>query len=241
MPRLPAATSPSRSRRARKLFENEPQWSKSTARRSFSAARAAAAPVGAVADPLVPGLEPVEAGGEEPGHRRRDQQVVEVALGLVDDPAPTPRRRPSAGRPRSSTRPGARVDEDRPRPAEVAAEAPAHARRRSIRSARPRRRAPRRRAGCRAPAGRSRLRRAPPARGCRCAGRSSSWRCSRSRAGAHQDRSRISSTQEWEMFQSSDMSWSSQSIEVETLASSSHGSAARSSSPGRARCTPRSR
>ena len=36
----------------------------------------------------------------------------------------------------------------------------------------------------------------------------------------HQARPRISSTQEWEMFQSSDMSWSSQSIEVETFANS---------------------
>ena len=44
--------------------------------------------VGAVADHLVPGLEPVEAGGEEPRHRGRDQQVVEVALGLGDDPVP---------------------------------------------------------------------------------------------------------------------------------------------------------
>ncbi len=50
----------------------------------------------------------------------------------------------------------------------------------------------------------------------------------------------ISSSQSREMFQSSLMSWSSQSIETETRRRAS-GSAAPPSSRGRARCTPRSR
>src|SRR6202012_1687181 len=44
--------------------------------------------LGTVAGALVPGLEAVEPGGEEPGDGGGDQQVVEVALGLVDDPGP---------------------------------------------------------------------------------------------------------------------------------------------------------
>src|ERR1700750_714671 len=45
-------------------------------------------PPGAVAEPLVPGLEPVEGGGEDPGHRGGDQQVVEVAGRVLQDTLP---------------------------------------------------------------------------------------------------------------------------------------------------------
>src|SRR3954447_20264432 len=82
---------------------------------------------GTVAEPLVPGLEPVEGGGEEPGDGGRDEQVVEVAARAVDDPLPlfVVADRPPVP---LEDRPGPGVDEDRPGAAEVAAEAPAGAR-----------------------------------------------------------------------------------------------------------------
>src|SRR5207253_3160882 len=75
---------------------------------------------------LVPGLETVEGRGEEPGDRGADQQVVEVAFAVLDDPFPLfvvdDRPPPVLQHPR---RP--RVYEDRTGAAEVAAEAPAGA------------------------------------------------------------------------------------------------------------------
>src|SRR6476620_8437522 len=54
----------------------------------------------------------------------------------------------------------------------------------------------------------------------------------------HHERCRISSSQEREMFQSSLMSWSSQSIETETLAKSQRINGSRQLSWGRAGAPP---
>ena len=105
---------------------NEAQWSKSTARRSFSTSLAAQAAPGPVADALAPGLEVMEAGGEQEGDGRPEDQVVEVALGVLEDPVPL-LVVDDLALARVEHPSGARVDEDHARAAEVAAEAPAGA------------------------------------------------------------------------------------------------------------------
>ena len=171
---------------------------------------------GAVAELLVPGLEPVEGGGEEPGDGGADQQVVEVARSRARRSSPTPRRRRSPAGPPPAPAPAResmKIARVRPKSRQKLQRVPAPSR---LDPVRPGEELLLGRSGCRAPAGRGRPRRARAARGCRGAGRSSSWRCSRRRAGATRTSACISSSQPREMFQSSLMSWSSQSIETET-------------------------
>ena len=103
-----------------------------------------------VAEPLVPGLQVMEAGREQVGHRGADQQVVEVAAAVVDDPLPdlvVEDRAPLLGQD-----PGrAGVHEDRPHPVDVAAEAPADAGRGGVDFLGPLAQDARSRRGCRGP------------------------------------------------------------------------------------------
>ena len=141
--------------------------------------------------------------------------------------SPTPRRRPSAGaRPRSirPARESTKIARVPPKSRQKLQRAAGAGLRDPFGPLAHRRRRRRRRRG---PSRRPRLRRAPAARGCPGAGRSSSWSTQPVSRRCHQARSRISSTQEREMFQSSDMSWSSQSIETETVENSQRTSGSR--------------
>ena len=80
---------------------NAAQCSRSTARRSFSA-NAAARGRGRVGQPLVPGLQVVDGRRQQPRQRRADHQVVVVAVGLVDEPAPLAAAAASPGAPASA-------------------------------------------------------------------------------------------------------------------------------------------
>ena len=106
---------------------NAAQWSKSTARRRRSLPRATGRAPGAVAEPLVPGLEVVEAwvrAGRGPWSPIR--RWSKSPLDVIDDPVPHLVVEHRAPLLRQHPR-GAGVDEDRPHPVDVAVEAPASA------------------------------------------------------------------------------------------------------------------
>ena len=110
---------------------NAAQCSRSTARRRRSPSRPRAEPQRAVADGLVPRLEVVDAVRHEDRQGARDDQMVERAVRVLDDPVPlvgidhvAPPFDENAGR--------ARVDHQQPRTAEVAVVGPAARRRLAV-------------------------------------------------------------------------------------------------------------
>ena len=169
----PSPTSSSSSRSSWKDLPKEAQWSKSTARRSFSAARAASLPQAPSQTRSLQASRWWKPGESSKGtvvaSSRWSKSPLACSTIHSHSSSSTIERSPSLEHPA-----GARVDEDHPRPAEVAAEAPAAAGAGRVRPRRRTRAARWSRGRCRGPARRGRLRRAPAARGCRGAGRPSS-------------------------------------------------------------------
>ena len=86
VPRLPLATSMTRSATARKPSWNAAQCSRSTFCRTFSPEHRPALAPRAGRDRFVPRLEQVQAGRQQERQRRPDQHVVEAALQLAVEP-----------------------------------------------------------------------------------------------------------------------------------------------------------
>ena len=128
MPFAPVPTSRASSTMRSSEEPNAAQCSRSSALADLLAGERRRLAPGAVADRLVPRLQVVQGGCEQQRERRAEQQVVEVALGVVLEPLPLVGVEHRALLGRVEHPPGARVDHHQPRTAEVAAVAPARPR-----------------------------------------------------------------------------------------------------------------